>query len=189
MGTKRSIWVSGSSRRVSAGGNGSPCAMQDSAIFRARPWAISMASATVRPSATRPGTSTLVARKPPAASFSMRSRSVVFGHVTCLARPSCLVRGGTLGASLRFHSRRNSAGVAGVGGLLRRTGQARLADEPEWAGGWLGTRGPATRVVARPERSTARRESAGDGAAQRFSASPTGTGEGNGCGSTYPTRG
>ena len=57
-------------RQASAGGNGSPCSMHDSAIFRASPWAISVASATLRPSATKPGTSTLVARNRPPASSS-----------------------------------------------------------------------------------------------------------------------
>jgi len=50
-------WANGDSE----GGNGSPCSRQDSAIFRTNPWAISTASTTLRPSATRPGTSLLVA--------------------------------------------------------------------------------------------------------------------------------
>ena len=36
-GTSRSMPVLGSTRSFSAGGSGSPCAMHDSAIFRARP--------------------------------------------------------------------------------------------------------------------------------------------------------
>ena len=76
-GTRRSMPASGSTRSARAGGRGSPCSMQDSAILRASPWAISAVSATLRPSATSPGTSTLVARKPPPGSFSMRRRIVV----------------------------------------------------------------------------------------------------------------
>src|SRR5690348_3731990 len=43
-------------------GRGSPCSRQDSTILRARPCAISTVSATLRPSATNPGTSGLVPR-------------------------------------------------------------------------------------------------------------------------------
>ena len=42
-----------------------------------------MASATLRPSATKPGTSALVARTPPPASFSMWSRIVASFMVPC----------------------------------------------------------------------------------------------------------
>ena len=57
-----------------------------SKILRASPWAISVASAMLRPSATSPGTSTLVAKNLPPASFSTWSRIVV--RSSCHSRPS-----------------------------------------------------------------------------------------------------
>ena len=79
-GTSRSTSASGWWRWASAGGNGSSCSAHDSAIFRASPWAISVASATLRPSATRPGTSMLVARNVPPASFLDVEPNRCFGH-------------------------------------------------------------------------------------------------------------
>src|SRR5439155_19360689 len=46
-------------------GSGSPCSKQDSTILRVSPCAISTVSVTLRPSATRPGTSGLLATYPP----------------------------------------------------------------------------------------------------------------------------
>ena len=51
-----------STSRDNEGGNGSPCSRHDSAIFLARPCEISTVSTMLRPSATNPGTSGLVAR-------------------------------------------------------------------------------------------------------------------------------
>lgn len=58
------------------------------AIFRAIPWAVSVASVTLRPSATRPGTSTLVTRYPPPGSSSMWSRMVASFIVSVASSPS-----------------------------------------------------------------------------------------------------
>lgn len=55
------------------GGRGSPCSRQESTILRPSAWAISTASVTLRPSATKPGTSGLVARKPPSSRALTRS--------------------------------------------------------------------------------------------------------------------
>ena len=53
-----------------AGGSGSPCSICDSMSRRATPCAISIVSARVRPCATKPGRSGLVARNPPSSSGS-----------------------------------------------------------------------------------------------------------------------
>ncbi len=73
-GTSRSIEALPSGSVANAPGSGSPCSRHDSAILRTRPCAISAASVTLRPSATRPGTSGLVARKPPSSNGSIWSR-------------------------------------------------------------------------------------------------------------------
>src|SRR3990172_1776163 len=59
-----------------AGGSGSPCSRHDSAILRAKPWASSTVSVMLRPSATSPGTSGLVATYPPSSSGSILRRII-----------------------------------------------------------------------------------------------------------------
>src|SRR6266571_822187 len=56
------------------GGSGSPCSRQDSTILRATPCAISTVSEMLRPSATSPGTSGLVAKLRPFFRPSTRTR-------------------------------------------------------------------------------------------------------------------
>jgi hypothetical protein len=69
-------WLGRSPEFAKAGGTGSPWSRQDSTIFRASPWAISAASTMLRPSATSPGTSGLVATYPPSSNGSTCSRIV-----------------------------------------------------------------------------------------------------------------
>lgn len=73
-GTVKSSVRGLSASGCSAGGTGSPCSTHDSKILRASPCAISVASTTDRPSATRPGTSGLVATNAPSSTGSMCSR-------------------------------------------------------------------------------------------------------------------
>src|SRR4029078_4363190 len=63
-----------SSKLVRAGGNGSPCSRQLSAIARATSRAISASSTRLRPSTTSPGTSGLVATNPPSSKGSTCNR-------------------------------------------------------------------------------------------------------------------
>jgi hypothetical protein len=71
-GTRNSCAVRCLFRKI--GGSGSPFSRQDSTIFLASPCAISTVSATLRPSATRPGTSGLVPRYRPFSKLSTRTR-------------------------------------------------------------------------------------------------------------------
>src|SRR4051812_43276367 len=70
---------------ANAGGSGSPCSKQDSAILRATSRAISITSKMERPSASNPGTSGLVARYPPSSNGSTCNRMVasdIWNHLT-----------------------------------------------------------------------------------------------------------
>jgi hypothetical protein len=62
------LWAE-AQRDAPAGGSGSSCSRYDSMSFLATSWAISNVSARVRPCATRPLSTGLVARYPPSSSF------------------------------------------------------------------------------------------------------------------------